>query len=107
MARTIVRYEVKPDRVEENLALVRAVYEELHSSRPDGLSYATFQLDDDVTFVHVAATTEDAVGNPLTGLAAFKRFQTGIADRCEVLPVVLPARTVGSYGGGEAQLFGA
>ena len=36
MRQVMVRYKVKPDRVAENEALVRAVYEELDASRPTG-----------------------------------------------------------------------
>jgi len=66
MRQVSVRYRVKPDRVTENEELVRAVYEELGRVRPDGLAYATFKLEDGVSFVHLARTTGD--GNPLTGL---------------------------------------
>ena len=96
MDRTIVRYRVQPDRVEENIDLVRAVYAELEQTQPDGLRCSTFQLADDVTFVHVAVAEHDA--EQLTTLEAFRRFQAGIPDRCEEKPVVLTARTVGSYG---------
>ena len=95
MRRVIVRYKVKADRVEENVALVRAVYDELERTRPEGLRYATLQLDDDVSFVHMAVNETD--GNPLTELAAFKEFQREIADRCEEQPQVTDVREVGSY----------
>jgi len=54
MKRVLVRYRVKPELVEENERLVRDVYAELASADPDGLRYATFKLDDGVSFVHVA-----------------------------------------------------
>jgi hypothetical protein len=50
--RVMVRYGVKPDQAAANGDLVRAVYDELNSSRPSGLKYATFQLEDGVSFVH-------------------------------------------------------
>jgi len=34
----MVRYRVKPERAAENVELVRAVYDELHETRPEGLS---------------------------------------------------------------------
>ena len=55
MRRVMVRYKVKPDRAAENEALVRAVYEELARTPPAGLRYATFALDDGVSFVHLSA----------------------------------------------------
>jgi len=95
MAQVMVRYKVKPDRAEENTALVRAVYEELHRTAPGGLSYATFVLDDGVSFVHMA--THDGDDNPLAQVAAFQRFQEHVRDRCEEPPVVARMREVGSY----------
>jgi len=53
MKQVIVRYRVKPERAAENEELVRAVYAELQETKPAGLRYATFQLDDGVSFVHI------------------------------------------------------
>jgi hypothetical protein len=94
MPQVMVRYRVRPDRVAENEELVRAVYDELASTQPDGLRYATFKLADGVTFVHVAEHAED---NPLREVAAFRRFQEGIQERCDEPPVVTGVSEVGSY----------
>jgi hypothetical protein len=99
MTKTIVRYRTKPDRGDENEGLVEAVYDELRATAPDGFRYATFRLEDGVSFVHIALSeNDDAV--PLTELAAFKRFQAGVKERCDEQPVVSRARLVGSYGFG-------
>ena len=95
MRQVMVRYKVKPDRVEENEALVRAVYEELHRTAPAGLRYATFRQDDGTGFLHLAQT-EDGV-NPLAEVEAFARFQEGIGERCDEAPVVTGLHEVGSY----------
>jgi hypothetical protein len=95
MRHVIVRYTVKADRAEENEQLVRAVYDELHSTEPAGLSYATVKLDDGVSFVHIAATQDGR--NPLADVAAFKQFQMGIAERCDEPPVVSEVEEIGSY----------
>ena len=58
MRQVMVRYKVKPDRVAENEALVRAVYDELRRTQPAGLRYATFRQYDGVSFVHVAQTED-------------------------------------------------
>ncbi len=96
MRQVMVRYKVKPDRVEENEALVRAVYEELASVAPEGLRYATFRLEDGVSFMHLAIQTEDGQ-TPLAKLDAFQRFQENIGDRCDERPAVTDLRTIGSY----------
>ena len=97
MNHVMVRYKVKPDQAATNQELVRAVYEELHRTNPAGLRYATFQLDDGVTFVHVASTETEDGTNPLSAVEAFKRFQEDIDDRCEERPVVTRLDQVGSY----------
>jgi hypothetical protein len=93
-----VRYRVKPDRVEENADLVRAVYAELGAERPEGFRYATFLLEDGVTFVHLAVT-EGGHEAPLPQLPAFQRFLEGIRERCDEPPQTFkPREQVGSYG---------
>jgi hypothetical protein len=91
----MVRYKVKPERVAENEELVGAVYDELHRTRPDGLRYATFQLPDGVSFVHLAETEDGR--NPLSGVRAFQQFQEGIDERCDEAPVVTELRVIGSF----------
>jgi quinol monooxygenase YgiN len=95
MRRVIVRYRVKPDRADENEELVRAVYEELHETKPAGLRYATLRLDDGVSFVHLSESESDT--SPLTEVPAFKAFQKEIADRTDEQPVVTEVEVVGSY----------
>jgi hypothetical protein len=92
----MVRYKVKADRVAENERLVRAVYEQLARERPARLRYATFKLDDGVSFVHIVSHEADG-DNPLGGYAAFKAFIAEIQDRCEEPPVRAELGEVGSY----------
>ena len=96
MKQVIVRYRVRPEHAAENEKLVRAVYAELHETKPAGLRYATFRLDDGVSFLHLSAHDTDGP-NPLTKVEAFKRFQEKIADRCDEAPVVSSLTEIGSY----------
>jgi hypothetical protein len=93
----MVRYKVKPDRAAENERLVRAVYDELEHSRPAGLHYATFQLDDGVSFVHLASIETEDERSPLSEVNAFKAFQKDIGERCDEPPVVTEIREIGSF----------
>ncbi len=97
MKHVIVRYKVKAGRAAENEELVCAVYAELHQTRPARLRYATFQLDDGVSFVHLASNDTEAGQSPLSEVQAFKRFQENIDERCEEGPVVSSVREIGSY----------
>ena len=96
MKRVMVRYKVKPDQVETNEALVRAVFDELHHERPGGFGYATFKLDDGVSFVHIVDESDDA-GESLTDVKAFARFREAIRDRCDEPPVATELHEVGSF----------
>ena len=96
MRQVMVRYKVKPDRVAENEQLVRAVYDELGRLAPAGLRYATFRLEDGVSFMHLAIQTEDGQ-TPLAKLDAFQRFQENIRDRCDEPPAVTDLSLIGSY----------
>jgi hypothetical protein len=92
----MVRYRVKPDQVEANEAFVRAVFEELRRTRPAGFGYATFKLDDGVSFVHIVDERDDD-GDSLAGVEAFAKFREGIRERCDEPPVATELHEVGSY----------
>ena len=96
MRHVMVRYRIKPDRVAENEALVRAVYEELARAQPEGFRYATLKLPDGVSFVHIAEAADGP--NPLATIAAFQRFQEGMGERADEPPVVSELTPIGSYG---------
>jgi hypothetical protein len=91
----VIRYTTTPERADENERLVRAVYEELATEQPAGFHYATFRLDDAVSFLHVAVLEGEV--NPLASSAAFAEFQSEIQDRLTEAPVQAEARVVGSY----------
>jgi hypothetical protein len=81
MKQVIVRYKVEPERAAENEELVRAVYEELHGTRPAGLRYVTFRLDDGVSFVHLAEHAEDGPSSPIYPRSSASRRTSPIAAR--------------------------
>ena len=73
MQQSIIRYRTKPDQADANAELVRAVYAELHRTRPDGFRYTTLRLDDQVTFVHI--TQSERAPSPILEVKAFGEFQ--------------------------------
>ena len=95
MRQVMVRYKVKPERVADNERLVRAVYDELKALDPDGFHYATFKLEDGVSFMHLAFSEGERA--PLPDLEAFGRFQEDIGERCDEPPVVTRLGEVGSF----------
>jgi hypothetical protein len=97
MSRVMIRYVVRPEHVERNEALVRAVYDELRQTGPAGFRYVTFRLGDGGEFVHLASNETAGGRSPLPDLSSFRAFQDGIAERCEVPPVVSELHEIGSY----------
>jgi hypothetical protein len=97
MSVTIVRYRTKPEKAEENQALIEKVFGELGADRPAGLRYASFRLADGVSFVHVASVETGDGANPLTATSAFPEFLRQIGDRAEEGPLASGATVVGSY----------
>ena len=96
MRTIVVRYETKPDRADENVGLVEAVFAQLNELDPGGFGYATFRLEDGNTFLHVVReTSEGAIS--LNELPAFRAFTEKVGDRCVVPPDAKAATVVGSY----------
>jgi hypothetical protein len=94
--RVMVRYRVKPERVEEHEALVRAVFAELAEKAPAGIRYAAYKQPDGTSFVHVALLEGD--GNPLQAIEAFRAFTAKIAERCDEPPATFDLAEIGAYG---------
>lgn len=57
----------------------------------------SFQLEDGLTFVHLAVIESNDGTNPLTDTSAFKTFARDIKDRCDEPPLAKSADIVGSY----------
>ena len=51
MDAVVVRYQTKPEKSDENRALIERVFAELNEVHPDALRYASFRLTDGVSFV--------------------------------------------------------
>ena len=94
--RVMVRYTVKPERVEEHEALIRAVFHELAEKAPAGIRYGAFKQPDGVSFVHVAFISAEK--NPLDAIAAFKAFTARIRERCDDPPSTVELSEIGSFG---------
>lgn len=97
MTTTVVRYEAKPDRADENQQLVEAVFAQLEEREPEGFTYKVFRLEDGVSFIHVVIEHDVDEPDSLQDVPAFQAFVADIADRCAVAPVATGATVVGGY----------
>jgi hypothetical protein len=91
----IIRYTTHAEHADENARLIRDVFAALADAKPDGVRYAAFRLDDEVSFMHVV--TLDGDTNPLSDLPAFQEFQANIMNRVVGPPVTVVATVVGNY----------
>jgi hypothetical protein len=96
----MVRYSTKPERADENEALSRAVFSELHEKRPAGIAYGLFKEPDGVSFVHVFINLTEDSSDAVTELPSFKAFEKSIRERCASPPSPLrvSAELIDSYG---------
>lgn len=92
----MIRCKVRPDGVAACLESFQEVYEELRAVRPKGLRYATFQLEDKVTFVSFAEM--DQGPEVLRQLGAFQRLRATPDEGFDEPPVLTMLHEVGSYG---------
>ena len=97
MKRVIVRYKAKKDKAQENREYIQNVFHALDSSKPAGLRYTAFQLEDGVSFVHLASIETEDGSNPLASFDAFKAFTQDMASRCEGPPEASEVETIGNY----------
>jgi hypothetical protein len=97
MTTTVVRYQAKPERADENQRLIEAVFSELDELEPAGFTYKVFRLEDGVTFIHVVIEHEIEHPDSLQALPAFRAFLADIADRCDIPPLAMGATIVGGF----------
>ena len=97
MKATVVRYQAKPERADENQQLIEAVFAELLERDPKGFTYQVFRLEDGVSFVHVVTELDVPDADSLQDVSAFQAFVAEIADRCDVAPLAMGATVVGSF----------
>jgi hypothetical protein len=97
MTATVVRYQAKPERADENQRLIEAVFAELDERQPEGFTYKVFRLEDGVSFVHVVIEHDVDHPDSLQAVPAFQAFVAEIADRCDIPPVAMEATVVGGF----------
>jgi hypothetical protein len=95
MPTRLIRYTAKPDLVDDNAALIAAVFRKLHETQPAGIGYLVLRLADG-EFVHLVSAQGDT--SALTQLDAFQAFQRGTDERFEARPSTRDVTVIGRYG---------
>src|SRR6476660_8117390 len=94
MRTIVVRYQVKPERADENQRLIEAVFAELNEREPKGFTYNVLRLDDGVNFIHVVTEHDVDNGDSLQSMTAFQTFVADDDDRCDIPPAATGAAVV-------------
>ena len=97
MTRLMVRYKVRPEEVAANERAIEGVFAELWERSIPGIRYASFKLEDGVSFVHIFTGESEGDREAMRELPAFKAFAAGVRERCEEQPVVTQLKEIGSY----------
>jgi hypothetical protein len=96
MKTTVVRYSLKPERLDEHLKLIRGIFDQLADENIQGVRYEVVRLDEGgLNFVHIATTA--AAENPIAKLTAFKEFAANIKERVIDPPFAMEGARAFSY----------
>ena len=76
---------------------MQAVFAELAQTRPAGIRYSAYRLEDGLSFVHHAVVSTADGSNPLPQLEAFKAFVSDIKERCDEPPLAMGPVVTANY----------
>jgi len=99
-ASVVVTYRVRPEAIDEHLALIEGVFAQLRDEALTDVSYEVLRLADGVSFVHVSTADTADGSNPLPALDAFRAFTADLGSRVEAPPQSSPADVVATYAPG-------
>ncbi len=81
-----VQYTVRPEFVEENKKNIRAVMESLKRHPVEGMYYATYQLPDGNSFMHVNIAKDEETMSRLNEVEAFGTFRKALKESNPLQP---------------------
>ena len=74
MKQQLINYIMKPEKVNENIMLIKNVFKQLQAERPIGIKYAAYKMSENI-FVHVAQFEIETAHDKFTPSA--RRWQRG------------------------------
>jgi hypothetical protein len=95
MTKVHIRYTVQHDEVGENIALLKAFFDELETIRPPGLIYEAYLMEGGITFVHVVDSATNAA--PFRDLLTYRRYRDTLQARCLEPPQMVALKEIGTY----------
>lgn len=96
MKTTLITYRVKADKVGEHEALIKAVFQQLQTELPTGISYCVLNTGDN-SFAHLVTFERETTHQNFINMDAFQDFQVDIKSRLEASPQVQDSNEIGMY----------
>ncbi|AVX04990.1 hypothetical protein MXMO3_02478 [Maritalea myrionectae] len=96
MSKVFIRYKVRSEKVETNIKLLRAFFEELAVENRPELTYMAYQLEDRQSFVHLVNSAKDA--RAFAHLPSYRKFRDTLAARCIDAPEMCGIELIGAFG---------
>lgn len=97
-----VQYTVKPGYVEQNKKNIEAVMNAIRANPINGMLYATYQMPDAVSFMHLNVAVDGETMDKLNAVEEFKIFRNELKAS---EPVVPPKAEDLGFVGSSAELF--
>ncbi|SIO37642.1 antibiotic biosynthesis monooxygenase family protein [Chitinophaga niabensis] len=96
MKQVLVNYIVKPEKIGENIALIKDVFLALKSSRSKGVKYSVYRMGENV-FIHIAQFETEEANNEFRALEAFKAFRKDHSERQVEKPITNDIEEIGNF----------
>ena len=96
MKQILTNYIVKPEKVDENVKLIRQIFQQMREEQLKGVKYSAYKMGENV-FVHVAQFENEEVHQRFTSLESFKAFRKNIEERQIEKPVTNNIEELGSF----------
>jgi hypothetical protein len=87
---------VKPERVGENIKLVKKVFEELHTLNIAGVKYSVYQMGENV-FVYFTCFENEEADLRFRSMKSFKAFQKDHIARQMEKPIITDIEEIESF----------
>lgn len=96
MAATLIRAKIKDEHVADVENAAKTMFAAINEAHPAGVRYASYRLDDGVTYV-IVLDIQEGIDNPLPSIAAFRAFQEDLKGWLAEPPTPEQLTAVGAY----------
>lgn len=96
MKQVLINYIVKTEKVHENIALIKNVFNQLHAEKPAGVKYTAYKMGENV-FIHIAQFETEEAHEEFTRLESFMAFRKDMKARQIERPITNTIEEIGDF----------